>query len=168
MVSITTNCNLSRHTVVCRAAQENGARANGVSILTGTTNSRFSRICSSVIAYPNGTKFTVELASIKEKSHFKFQQDPLSCSRDMSQQNFLKFLHFFLFFLCHFAHFAKITITRVCVLRSCWCIGGLKANTSIDFWINLINIEGVISDFIHQSKSNFCQAYRVNRFEEQA
>ena len=28
---------LSRHTVVCRAAQENGARANGVSILTGIT-----------------------------------------------------------------------------------------------------------------------------------
>ena len=26
----------SRHTVVCRTAQENGARANGVSILTGT------------------------------------------------------------------------------------------------------------------------------------
>ena len=36
----------SRHTVVCRAAQENGAFANGVSILTGTTKSQFSRICS--------------------------------------------------------------------------------------------------------------------------
>ena len=34
-------------------AQENGACANGVSILTGTTKSRFSRIRSSVIAYPN-------------------------------------------------------------------------------------------------------------------
>jgi len=48
------------------------------------------------------------------------------------------------------------------------CIGGLNANTSIDFWVNLINIEGVISDFAHKSKSSFCQAYRVNRFEEQA
>jgi len=47
-------------------------------------------------------------------------------------------------------------------------IGGLKANTSIDFGVNLINIEGVISDFTHKSKSNFCQAYRVNHFEEQA
>ena len=47
-------------------------------------------------------------------------------------------------------------------------IGGLKANTSINFWVNLINIEGVLNDFTHKSKSNFCQAYRVNRFEEQA
>jgi len=47
-------------------------------------------------------------------------------------------------------------------------IGSLKANTSIDFWVNLINVEGVISDFMHKSKLNFCQAYRVNRFEEQA
>ena len=45
-------------------------------------------------------------------------------------------------------------------------IGGLKAKTSIDFWVNLINIEGVISDFTHKSK--FCQAYRLNCFKEQA
>jgi len=63
---------ISRHTVVCRAAQENEAHANGVSTLTGTTKSRFSRICSSVIAYPNGTKFTVELAFMKGRPHFKF------------------------------------------------------------------------------------------------
>ena len=62
----------SRHTVVCRAAQENGACANGVSILTGTTKSRFSRIRSSVIPYPNGTKFTVELASTQGRPDFKF------------------------------------------------------------------------------------------------
>ena len=29
--------NISRHTVVCRVAQENGVCANGVSIFTGTT-----------------------------------------------------------------------------------------------------------------------------------
>ena len=28
-------------------------------------------------------------------------------------------------------------------------IGSLKANTNINFWINLINIEGLISDFTH-------------------
>jgi len=48
------------------------------------------------------------------------------------------------------------------------CIGGLKAKTSIDFWVNLINIEGVRSDFMHKLKLNFCQTYGVNRFEEQA
>ena len=47
-------------------------------------------------------------------------------------------------------------------------IGGLKANTSMDFVVNQINIEGVISNFMHKSKSNFYQAYRVNCFEEQA
>ena len=47
--------------VVCHdATQENGARANGVSILTGTTKSQFSQIRSSVMPYLN---FTVELAS---------------------------------------------------------------------------------------------------------
>jgi len=47
-------------------------------------------------------------------------------------------------------------------------IGGLKANTNITFGINLINIQGVTSNFTHKSKSNFCQAHRVNRFKEQA
>ena len=53
----------SRHTVVCRVAQENRVCVNGVSILIGTTKSQFLCIHSSVIPYPNGTKFTVELAS---------------------------------------------------------------------------------------------------------
>ena len=47
-------------------------------------------------------------------------------------------------------------------------IGGLKVNTSIKFGINLINIQGIISDFMHKVKSNFCQAYRINHFKEQA
>jgi len=38
--------------------QENGARTNRVSILTETTNSQFSHICSSVIPDSSGTKFT--------------------------------------------------------------------------------------------------------------
>ena len=53
-------------------------------------------------------------------------------------------------------------------LKFVTCIGGLKANTSIKFGIYSINIRGVTSIFTHKSKSNFCQAYRVNRFEEQA
>ena len=145
-----------------------GARTNGVSMLTGTTK---SRICSSVMAYPNGTKFTVELTSMKGRPRFIARS-----LKPFLRYESAKFCKNFLFFFCHFAHFAKIAITHACVLRSCWNfgtrIGGLKANTSIDFWVNLINtrinIEGVISNFTHNSKSNFCQAYRVNRFEEQA
>ena len=32
----------------------------------------------------------------------------------------------------------------------------------------MINIEGIISDFIHKEKLNCCHTYRVNPFEEQA
>ena len=149
--------------------QENGTHANVVSILTGTTKSRFSRICSSVMAYPNGIKFTVELASMKGRPRFKFYQDPLSRSWDMSQQNFVKISSFFssLSFrtLCKNRH--NSCVRASILLKFDTRIGGLKANTSINFWVNLINIE-VISDFMQKSKSNFCQAYRVNRFEEQS
>ena len=45
---------------------------------------------------------------------------------------------------------------------------GLMVNTNIKFDVNLINIEGIISDFTHKVKLNFCQAYRANCFKEQA
>ena len=88
----------------------------------------------------------------------------------MSQQNFVKISLFF----------SSSSFRTLCVNRynsrmhaSIWLkfgtrIGGLKANNSIKFGINLINIQGVTSDFTHLTKSNFCQAYRLNRFEEQA
>jgi len=59
--------------VVCRTAQENGTRANGVSILTGTTKSRFSHIRRSVMSSSNDTKFTVELASTQRRPHSEFE-----------------------------------------------------------------------------------------------
>jgi len=45
---------------------------------------------------------------------------------------------------------------------------GTKGEYQYQIWGNLIKIQGVISDFMHKTKSNFCHAYRVNRFEEQA
>ena len=53
-------------------------------------------------------------------------------------------------------------------LKFCIGVGSLKANTSIEFGINAINIRGVTSDFRHKTKSNFCQAYRINHYEKQA
>ena len=47
-------------------------------------------------------------------------------------------------------------------------IGGTKANACIDIGVNLLIIRGVLNNFMHKTKSNFCQAYKVNRFEEQA
>ena len=30
-----------------------------------------------------------------------------------------------------------------------------------------MNVQEVTSDFMHKTKSSFCQAYKVNRFKEQ-
>ena len=96
----------------------------------------------------------------------------------MSQQNFVKISSFFSSYSSSFSSSSSFrTLCKnhhnSCVRASILLkfgtrIGGLKANTSIDFWVTLINVEGVISDFTHKLKSNFCQAYRVNHFEEQA
>ena len=54
---------------------QNGGHANKVSILIGITKSQFSRIHNSMISYPNGIKFTVELAFTQGRPHFdKYQE----------------------------------------------------------------------------------------------
>ena len=65
-----TNVNISRHTVVCCAAQEAGMPP--VSILTGRKKTQFSHLCSSVIPYPIGTKFAREVPASKGSLHTKF------------------------------------------------------------------------------------------------
>jgi len=42
----------------------------------------------------------------------------------------------------------------------------MKARTI--FGINLINIQGIVSNFTHKANPNFCHADRVNCFKEQA
>ena len=51
-----------------------------VHILAGTLKLRFSHIHSSVMPYPNGTKFTVELASVQGTPvalHLNLKEIPL-------------------------------------------------------------------------------------------
>ena len=67
-------CALSRHTVVCHAAQENGAHANYVSILTGTTKSRFSPIYNSVVFYLINPKVAVDVPAYQRRLHTKFEK----------------------------------------------------------------------------------------------
>jgi len=139
------NVNISSM-VVCHAAQENGTCANGVSMSTGTTKYRFSRICSSVMPYTNGTKSTAELASMKEMPHLKFCQDPSSRSRDMSQQNFIKissfFSSFFSFVISHtFQKSLQLAFACSDLAEIGTCIRGQKANASINFCVNLIKME---------------------------
>ena len=71
----------------------------------------------------------------------------------MSQQNFVKISSLILF------SFSSLSFLTLCENRynshmraPIWlkfgsCIWGLKADASINLWVNLINIEEVISDF---------------------
>ena len=87
----------------------------------------------------------------------------------MSQQNFVKISSFFS------SSFRTLRVNRYNsrMHASIWLkfgtrIGDLNVNNIIKFGINPINVRGVTSDFTHLIKSKFCQAYRLNRFDEQA
>ena len=100
-VHISTSFTQSRHTVVCRAAQEAGVPP--VSILTGRKKTQFSHLCSSVIPYPIGTKFAREVPASKGSLHTKFEENRSSHFRDTSKQNFvlISSFFFFYFFISH-------------------------------------------------------------------
>ena len=103
---------LSRHTVVCRAAQEAGAphreyidRKNENVIFT---------LCISVITYLIGTKFATQLPASQGSLHSKFEGNRSSHFRDTSCQSFV----FFSSSSSSFRTLAKIAITSKRVLRS--------------------------------------------------
>ena len=119
----------SRHTVVCRAVQKNGACANRVSILKGTTKSRFSCICCSVMRHPKDTKFTVELAFTQGR--FQILTKSLKLFLRYESANF----HKFFFIISHtFQKLPHNSRMRAPIwLKFGIRIGSLKANPSIDF-----------------------------------
>ena len=47
------------------------------------------------MSHLNGTKFTVEVASMQGRLQSKFDETPFSHTQDTSQQNFIKFFHHF-------------------------------------------------------------------------
>ena len=85
---------ISRHTTVCRAAQEAGAHTVG--ILTGKEKMSFSHFFISVIHYPIGTKFATELPASQGSLHTKFEGNRPSHFRDTSFQSFGFFFFVFL------------------------------------------------------------------------
>ena len=107
----------SRHTVVCRAAQEAGVPP--VSILTGRKKTQFSHLCSSVIPYPIGTNFAREVPASKGSLHTNFEENRSSHFRDTSEQNFVLISSFFSSSsTSSFLTFAKSAIKHECVLGS--------------------------------------------------
>ena len=156
---------LSRHTVVCRAAQEAGVPP--VSILTGRKKTKFSHLCSSVIPYPIGTKFAREVPASKGNLHTTFEENRSSHFRDTSEQNFVLISSFS---SSSFRTLRKIrhkTRMRARIGLKFGTLKGLiKADLSTNFGRNPMNIPGVMTDYLRKIRSKVCHAYRVNSFEE--
>jgi len=85
-------------------AQENGVCANYVSILTGATKSRFSRIRNSMIFYPKNTKVAVEVPAYQGRLRTKFEDNCVKGFQDMSESSFCTL--------------EKIAVTRKLILQS--------------------------------------------------
>ena len=159
---------VSRHTVVCRAAQEAGVPP--VSILTGRKKTQFSHLCSSVIAYPIGTKFAREVPASKGSLHTKFEENRSSHFRDTSEQNFVLISSFFSSSTSSFRTLRKIrhkTRMRARIGLTFGTLKGLiKTDLCTNFGRNPMNIHGVMIDYLRKTRSKVCHAYRVNSFEE--
>ena len=106
------------------------------------------------------------------KPRCKFEEDFSSHCRDPNQQIFAKISLFFFFNFCFFLFFFSISnnlqnrynlhMHVLIWLKFGTRIGNLKANTRINFGVNLINIEEVISNFMHKAKSNLCLVAVLN------
>ena len=159
---------LSRHTVVCRAAQEGGVPPG--SILTGRKKTQFLHLCSSVIPYPIGTKFARQVPASKGSLHTKFEENRSSYFRDTSEQNFFLISSFFSSSTSSFRTLHKIhhkTRMRPRIGRTFGTLKGLvKADLCTTFGRNPMNINRVMTDYLRKIRSKVCHAYRVNSFEE--
>ena len=158
----------SRHTVVCRAAQEAGVPP--VSILTERKKTQFSHLCNSVIPYPIRTKFAREVPASKGSLHTKFEENRSCHFRDTSEQNFVLISSFFFSSTSSFRTFRKIrhkTRMRARIGLKFGTVKGLiKADLCTNFGRNPMNIHGVMTDYLRKIRSKVCHAYRVNSFEE--
>ena len=153
----------SRHTV-CRAVQENGARANYMSILTGT---RFSRICNSMIFYLKNTDVTVEVPAYKGRLHTKFEENRIKRFRDISEQTFEFFFVFFFFIFLHTWKKCCNSQTRSAIqLKFGTIVGCPKAIISINFGENLYKILSC-NRSLRKTRTIFRHAYRVKHWLDQ-
>ena len=158
---------ISRHTVVCRAAQEAGVPP--VSILTGRKKTQFSHLCSSVIPYPIGTTFAREVPASKGSLHTKCEENRSSHFRDTSEQTFVLISSFFssTSSFCTLRKIRHKTRIRGRIGLKFGTLKGLiKTDLCTNFGRNPMNIHGVMTDYLRKIRSKVCHAYRVNSFEE--
>ena len=157
----------SRHTIVCRAAQEAGAPQ--VSILTGRKKTKFSHLCSSVIPYPIGTKFATDVSASYGSLHTKFEENRSSHFRDTSEQNFVLISSFFssTSSFCTLRKIRHKTRMRTPIGLKFGTLEGLiKADHSTNFGRNPMDIHRVMIDYLRKIRSKVCHAHRVNPLKE--
>ena len=95
---------------MCCAAQENGVRANYVSILTGTTKSQFWRIRNSIIFYLKNTKVAVEVPTYQGTLHIKLKGNREKFFLRYEWANFRVFSSFFFSSFLSFRTLEKIML----------------------------------------------------------
>ena len=130
---------------------------------------QFSHLCSSVIPYLIGTKFATDVLARYGSLHTKFEENRSSHFRDTSEQNFVLISLFFssstsfrtLRKICH-----KTRMRAPIGLKFGTLEGLIKADLSINFGRNPMNIHGVTTDYVHKIRSKVCHTYRENHLEE--
>ena len=123
-----------------------------------------------MISHPIETKFAIEVPASKGSLHTKFEETRSSHFRDTSEQNFVLISPFFSSSTSSFRTLRKIRHkTRICArigLKFGTLKGLIKADLRTNFGRNLMNIHGVMTDYLRKIRSKVCHAYRVNSFEE--
>jgi len=157
----------SRHMVVCCAAQENGAHENYVSILTGTTKSRSSCICNSMIFYPKNTKVAVEVPAYQKRPHTRKSHKLFRRYEWASFQVFPSFFFFFLVFLHIWKNRCNSQICTPIQLKFGTLVDRSEVIISINFGENLYKILRIIIDYLHKTRTIFRQACKVNCWLDQ-
>ena len=156
----------SRHTIVCRVAQEAGAPHR--EYINRKKENVISHLCSSVIPYPIGAKFATDVPTNYGSLHTKFEDNRSSHFRDTSEHNFVLISSFFS--STSFRTLRKIrhkTRIRAQIGITIGTLEGLiKADLSTNFGRNRIEIHEVKIDFSRKIRSKVCHAHRVNPLKE--
>ena len=125
---------------------------HAVSILTGK-KTQFSHLCISAIPHPIGTKFATEVFSRKGSLHAKFEEN-------LPSHFWPKYCFYFFIFFLLFPHLASIRLNHG-ELK-----GLIKTDLSSKFGRNPMNIHGIMTEYLHKIRSNFCHIHRINPLEE--
>ena len=110
---------------------------------------------------PNGTKFTVKLASTQGGHIPNLHYIPQAVPKIQVSKIFFWF--FFFFVILH--TFEKLHNLQMCILiqlKFGASFIGPKANICYYFTVNLINIHGILRCFMCKAKWKFCYTYREN------